>query len=100
MPNHVHLLFQLPKRDKSRSTYPVTNILRLIKGSTARSANKILGRSGSFWQHESYDHLVRNDDERERIIRYILKNPVKAGLTEKWEDWKWMYCKEKYFPIR
>jgi len=64
MPNHVHLLFQLPKRDKSRSTYPVTNILSLIKGSTARSANKILGRSGSFWQHESYDHWVRNDDER------------------------------------
>jgi REP element-mobilizing transposase RayT len=100
MPNHVHLLFKILKRDKARSTYPVTNILRLIKGSTARKANKILGRSGSFWQHESYDHLVRSDDERERIIRYILNNPVKAGLSDFWKDWRWTYCKEEYLPVR
>lgn len=96
----MHLLFQLPERDESRSTYPVTDILRLIKGSTAREANKMLNRSGSFWQHESYDHLVRNDMARERIIRYILKNPVKAGLVKKWNDWEWTYCKNKYLPIR
>src|SRR5699024_1910282 len=39
MPNHVHLLFKLPDRDESRSTYPVTSILRLMKGATAREAN-------------------------------------------------------------
>src|SRR5699024_643307 len=60
MPNHVHLLFKLPDRDESRSTYPVANILRLMKGATAREANLKLGRTGSFWQNESYDHLVRN----------------------------------------
>lgn len=97
MPNHVHLLVKLLascKRDESRSTYPVTDILRLIKGSTAFMANKALGRSGQFWQHESYDHLVRNDKERDNIIRYILENPVKAGFTDFWNEWKWSYCRK------
>lgn len=77
MPNHVHLLFKLNERDKSRSTdpqYPVTNILKLIKSSTAYQANKLLNKTGSFWQHESYDHLVRDDEERENIIRYFIKS--------------------------
>lgn len=103
MPNHVYLLFKLNKRDKSRSTknqFPVTDILKLIKGSTAYQANKVLNRTGSFWQHESYDHLVRNDEERERIIRYVLLNPVKAGLVNAWTDWKWTYCNKKYLPLR
>ena len=103
MPNHVHLLFRLDKRDESRSTksqFPVTNILKLIKGATAYEANKILNKSGTFWQHESYDHLVRNDEERENIIKYILLNPVKAELTDSWEEWKWTYCKRDYLPIR
>src|SRR5699024_6270262 len=100
MPNHVHLLFKLSDRDESRSTYPVTDILRLIKGSTARKANIKLQRTGSFWQRESYDHLVRDDEERENIIRYILLNPVKAHLVHSWKDWKWTYCKEEYLPVR
>lgn len=103
MPNHVHLLFKLNERDKSRSTnsqFPVTKILRLIKGSTAYQANKELNRTGAFWQHESYDHLVRNDEERENIIRYILLNPVKAGLVNSWKEWKWTYCKKGYLPLR
>ncbi|MCW9707087.1 transposase [Fodinibius salsisoli] len=103
MPNHVHLLFKLYERDKSRSTdsqYPVTNILKLIKGSTAYQANKLLNKTGSFWQHESYDHLVRGDEERENIIRYILSNPVKAKLVDSWKEWKWIYCKKAYFPVR
>lgn len=103
MPNHVHLLFKLNKRDKYRSTdsqYPVTNILKLIKGSTAYQANKLLNKTGSFWQNESYDHLVRDDEERENIIRYILSNSVKAKLVDSWKDWKWVYCKKVYLPVR
>lgn len=102
MPNHVHLLIKLTKRDKSHSTsikYPLTKILKLIKGGTAFECNKLLDRSGQFWQHESYDHLVRNDEERENIIRYILQNPVKAELVKYWRDWEWSFCKEGYLPI-
>jgi putative transposase len=72
MPNHVHLLI-LPK-------VPVPVIMRWLKGSTARRANLLLGRTGQpFWQDESFDHWVRNNTEFDRILQYIQENPVAAG---------------------
>ena len=65
-----------------------------LKRYTARQCNDILGREGQFWQHESYDHVIRNQAEWERIIKYVLDNPVKAGLVEKWDDWPWTYLRE------
>ncbi|HUS70716.1 MAG TPA: hypothetical protein VM075_08075 [Anaerolineae bacterium] len=64
-----------------------------LKRYTARQANVLLGRRGHFWQHENYDHVVRDRPEQDRIIDYVLNNPVRAGLVEHWEDWKWTYCK-------
>jgi putative transposase len=82
MPNHVHLVFQ-PLRE-------LPEITRWIKGSTARYANLLLGRTGKpFWQYESYDHCIRNDTELDRVIRYVEGNPVVAGLAEAIEDWPW-----------
>lgn len=96
MPNHAHLLFDSLVADQSKhkgmsAKYPVTETLRLLKGSTARSCNLALKRNGHFWHHESYDHFVRDEQELERIIKYILNNPVKAGLVKEWTDWKFTY---------
>jgi putative transposase len=101
MPNHVHLLvyhFSDLEINKTNlygkgKNYSFSETLRLIKGSTSREANKILNRSGSFWHHESYDHIVRNEKELNNIVNYILQNPVKAGLINEWKNWKWSYCK-------
>jgi len=96
MPNHGHILIepgsvaQAKHRGKS-AKYPVTETLRLIKGSSARACNLLLGRNGNFWHHESYDHYVRDEQEMERIIKYILYNPVKAGLVKEWTDWRFTY---------
>ena len=97
MPNHVHLLFEplhmnLPDHQGKSAKYPVTDMLRLIKGGTARECNLILKRDGRFWSHESYDHYVRNEGEMARIIRYIINNPVKAGLEKDWTDWPYTYA--------
>ena len=82
MPNHVHLLI-LP-------LVPVPVIMRWLKGSTARSANKVLGRTGEpFWQDESYDHYLRNSRRLDRCISYIEANPVAAGLVSSAELWRW-----------
>src|SRR6266704_356636 len=82
MPNHVHLLF-LPK-------VAVAKIMRWPKGSTARRANLLLGRTGlPFWQDESYDHWVRNTSEFDRITGYIEANPVNAGLVDSIDLWPW-----------
>jgi len=65
-------------------------LLRSLKGATAREANLLLGRTGEpFWQKESYDHWVRNHGEFMRIRGYIEKNPVKAGLVSRPEDFPW-----------
>jgi REP element-mobilizing transposase RayT len=82
MINHVHILI--------RPNAAVSKITQSIKGYSARRANVILGRTGQpFWRDESYDHWVRDNDERERIIRYIEHNPVTVGLVSRPEDWPW-----------
>lgn len=82
MPNHAHLLIA-----------PLVEMKRItggIKGSTSRAANLILGRTGQpLWQGESFDHWVRGPDEACKIKSYIERNPVKAGLVERPEDWPW-----------
>ncbi|MEA3345020.1 MAG: transposase [Chloroflexota bacterium] len=92
MPNHVHLVcMPLPK---ANGTYhAVSAIMHSLKRYAARQANQLLGREGAFWQHENYDHVVRDEAEWRRIITYVLNNPVAAGLVERWEDWEWSYCK-------
>jgi putative transposase len=82
MPNHVHLLFT--------AHGDVSRLMRRLKGYSARQANQLLGRTGQpFWQDESYDRLVRTGEEFRRIERYIVNNPVKAGLVESIEKYPW-----------
>ncbi len=81
MPNHVHVIFRaFPGQD-------LGEILRSWKTYTARTANRILGRTGAFWQREYYDRLIREDGELDRAINYVLSNPERAGLLE----WKWVW---------
>ncbi len=86
MPNHVHVLLTLPD-----DAPPLTQTLQSIKSFTAKKANKLLGRTGAFWHRETYDHLCRDADEVQRIISYILLNPVKAGLVAEWQHWPHTY---------
>jgi putative transposase len=92
MPNHVHLVL-MPYESSDTADYSLMKIMHNIKRNSANYANKILGRAGIFWQHESYDHFARDEKELERIIKYVLYNPVKEGLTDDWTKWKWTYCK-------
>lgn len=92
MPNHVHLVIT-PFEKTENQEYSLSEILHNIKRNSAKQSNKILGRAGSFWQHESYDHFIRDDAEQERVVKYVLNNPVKAGLVGEWTDWQWSYSK-------
>ncbi len=74
LPNHVHALLE-PKAQ-------VPRITKTVKGYTAREANKLLERTGNpFWQDETFDHWVRDEWSYRRIVSYIERNPVKAGLV-------------------
>jgi putative DNA methylase len=88
MANHVHVLLQ-PR-------IPPSRLLQSLKGFTAREANRRLDRTGKpFWQAESYDHWVRDEEEYRRIAAYIESNPVKAGLVARAEDHPWSSANTK-----
>lgn len=108
MSNHVHVLLdtycqlaKLPSNIQvSKENYvSYDKFMQLIKGNASYSINQLLGRKGRLWQHESYDHLVRNDKEFKRIILYILNNPVKAGLVSDWRDYPMTYIRPEYLPL-
>jgi putative transposase len=107
MSNHVHTVFK-PLVDpavieailKAGACFDeripgLAKIMQAIKGRSARECNLILGRSGSFWEHESFDHVVRFG-KFHKTIRYVLNNPVKIGLVQHWEDYRWNYCRKEW----
>ncbi len=47
---------------------------------TATKINRLLGRTGRFWQQDGFDHLVRSQEQYEYLRKYIANNPVQAGL--------------------
>ena len=82
MPNHVHLLLT--------PAVPLPQLMKSLKGITAKRGNAILGLTGRpFWQEESYDHVVRDSREFERIVNYIEENPVRAALVSRAGDYRW-----------
>ena len=104
MPNHVHLvIIPIVERiadslspESKENLYIITKVLQNLKKYTARECNKLLNRNGSFWQHESYDHVVRDMKALRRIVDYVLNNPVKAGLVNTWQEWKHSYVNESF----
>lgn len=108
MPNHVHVLARPKAMSESEADIPVcpsesdtdilvcekedgrqeclphslAGILKNWKGFTAREINKLLGRGGTFWMDESFDHAVRSEAQLERFQTYIRLNPAKAGLAK------------------
>ena len=88
MPNHVHLVFSLLENSNS-----IDKIMQNIKRISAFYANQILNKKGHFWQSESYDHIIRDEDELQRIVDYSIYNPVKAKLVDEWFKWDYTYFK-------
>jgi putative transposase len=93
MSNHLHMVLT-PLQKAAEAHYSLAQIMHTIKGYSARRANQLLGRSGAFWLHESYDHCVRGAKELERILVYVVNNPVKAGLVAEWQAWPWTFYSE------
>jgi len=83
MPNHIHFLAT------PFENVDLSEIAHSIKSYTAHEANKLLNRRGQFWQHEPFDRYIRNRRHFLSVIRFIENNPVKAGLCEKPQDWRY-----------
>jgi REP element-mobilizing transposase RayT len=79
MPNHVHVVVH------PHPGFNLSGINHSWKSFTAKEANRVLGHKGDFWQTESYDHLIRNEENLRRRVEYTCYNPDEAGLY----DWPW-----------
>ena len=90
MPDHVHLLL-MPLRDEKGWPYSLPVILKLLKGTSARSVNKLSASRGPVWQEESFDHVLRSQESFEEKLEYLRQNPVRRGLATKPEDYKWLW---------
>lgn len=86
MPNHFHFLASMNEEARS-----IEKIMHSIKRYSAKEINFIVNKTGALWQSESYDHVVRDEKEMQNILKYILLNPVKAGLVESWDEWDLTY---------
>ncbi len=85
MPNHVHVLI-IP-----HLSHRLPDILHSWKSFTSKEANKLIGRSGTFWQDDFFDRYIRDEEDWNRTLTYIADNPVRAGLCQRAEQWPWSH---------
>jgi putative transposase len=90
MSTHLHLLM----RSADGRSGELLKDMADFKRFSGRKANQILDRSGPFWAREQFDHWIRNHEMFEGTVRYILNNPVKAGLVADWRQWPWYVLDE------
>ena len=93
MPDHVHLIC-LPLMDENGSI-SIPEITRTVKSESARRINNVLARTGSVWQDESFDHILRGDESLRKKVLYIPENPVRAGLVASPCEYRWLWWDEK-----
>ena len=82
MPNHVHLVVDVWQT-------PLSSLLQLWKGRSAREANKVLKRRGIFWEREYFDTLIEDEAHLRKAVRYTENNPVKAAFVCDSKHWLW-----------
>lgn len=80
MPDHLHWLVELREAELSRL------VLR-VKSRSAIEINRFLGRSGRMWQKGFHDHALREEEDLRAVARYVVANPVRAGLVQTVRDY-------------
>lgn len=81
MPDHVHWLLQLGERDE------LSVVVNRLKSASARHANRALGRTGAIWAKAFHDHALRGEDDLQDVARYVVANPLRAGLVTRIGDY-------------
>ena len=92
MPTHVHLLFTALE-DERGYPFSLAEIMKGIKGVSARNINKLLKRRGQLWQDESFDRIMRAGEFQDKLD-YIIANPISAGLAKRPGQYKWVWVQK------
>ena len=86
MPDHVHWLFELLPNNT------LAKALNLFKGRSSRRLNQLLATSGHIWQPSFHDHAVRTEESLVETARYVIMNPVRAGLVGRIDSYPLWDC--------
>ncbi len=88
MPNHVHVVLELHRGED------LSRMFHSWKSYSSNQINRRLGLRGQLWQREYFDRIVRDHEDLKESVRYVLDNPLKAGLR----DWPWVWVNEAFDP--
>ncbi|MOA24933.1 Transposase IS200 like protein [compost metagenome] len=80
MPDHFHWLIQLHRGS-------LAQLMCQTKSLSTRAINSATGRSGSLWQQSFHDHALRKEEDLVKLARYVVANPLRAGLVQKLGDY-------------
>ena len=86
MPDHIHWQFQL------LSKYTLSEVLKRFKGRSTQSINKVIQHQGCIWQKDYFDHQIKNEADLVNQARYIVANPLRAGLIDNIGDYPFWNC--------
>jgi len=81
MPDHAHWLLQLGEKDD------LSLVMNRLKSASARLVNQGLKRQGSLWDSAYHDHALRSEEDLRTVARYIISNPLRAGLVRRVGDY-------------
>jgi putative transposase len=85
MPDHVHILITPYEQ------WSLSMSMKRVKGVSSRHINVALGRTGRLWQEESFDRILRSDENVCRVGEYIGANPVRAQLVSTPQEYPWLW---------
>jgi len=86
MPDHLHWLVQLEE-------IHIERLMQAVKSRSTLSINRALNRKGAFWQTGYHDRAIRDGKDLKPLARYIIANPLRAGLVERIGDYPlWYAC--------
>lgn len=81
MPDHLHWLVQLGESAE------LDKVVGSVKSVSAHRINKHLKRQGKVWQSGYHDHALRAEEDIQAVARYVVANPLRAGLVEQLRDY-------------
>jgi putative transposase len=82
MPDHLHWLFALTDAGE------LSSVIKRLKGRSAIALRPFIG-PGPVWQRGFHDHALRSEEDVQAVARYIVANPVRAGLVSRIGDYPW-----------
>ena len=95
MPDHLHLILTPMVDERRAQIFSLIEIMQAIKGASGRAINQRMGRNGTVWQEESFDHVLRSSEGLDAKVDYVLQNSVRKGLVADWREYRWAWQRQE-----